>query len=201
MILWIYIWYFVYFLWFRSWCIMFVYRFNLILSYEGRRIMFAAKLQQLGTNCFDLPPCALCHSDCCSCWSDKGANKWDGLEQLTSCCFSEYLSLSDRIFASRRSLQLFLNIRNVLSGIVFTPSCDQALLNGSCTFKWRLEDWCGFEGEEQFLSVLAERSTLLGGHDELANETRPITDVVILVVFGQVENILRQQFGLFEEGI
>lgn len=55
-----------------------------------------------------------------------------------------------------------------------------------CTFKWRLEDWSRFQGEEQFLSVLAKSSTLLGGHDKLAYEARPITDVVVLVVLGQV---------------
>lgn len=65
-----------------------------------------------------------------------------------------------------------------------------------CTFKRRLEHRCRFEGEEQFLSVFAERSALLGGHDELANETRPVPDVVILVILGQVENILSQQLGL-----
>lgn len=65
-----------------------------------------------------------------------------------------------------------------------------------CTFKWRLEDWCRFEGEEQFLCILAECPTLLGGHDELANEACPITDVIVLVILGQVENILCQQFGL-----
>lgn len=65
-----------------------------------------------------------------------------------------------------------------------------------CTFKRRLEDRCRFEGEKQLLGVLAESPALLRGHNELANEARPITDVVVLVVLGQVENILRQQFGL-----
>lgn len=34
----------------------------------------------------------------------------------------------------------------------------------------------------------------------MANEACPVTDVVVLVVFGQVENILRQQFSLRGEG-
>lgn len=66
----------------------------------------------------------------------------------------------------------------------------------ACTFERRLEHRRRFEGEEEFLSIFAERSALLGGHDELANETRPVPDVVILVVLGQVENILSQQLGL-----
>lgn len=66
----------------------------------------------------------------------------------------------------------------------------------ACTFKRRLEHRCRFEGEEEFLSVFAESAALLSGHDELANETRTVPDVVILVILGQVENILSQQLGL-----
>lgn len=65
-----------------------------------------------------------------------------------------------------------------------------------CTFKRRLEHRCRFEGEEEFLSIFAEHSALLGGHDELPNKTSPVPNVVILVVLGQVENILSQQLGL-----
>lgn len=72
--------------------------------------------------------------------------------------------------------------------------------NNHHTFKRRLEHWCGLEGEEQLFSVLAERPALLSGHNELADEARTVTDVIILIVFGQVENILRQQFGLRREG-
>lgn len=68
------------------------------------------------------------------------------------------------------------------------------------TFKRRLEDRCGLEGEEQLFSVLAERPALLGGHDELADETGAVADVVVLIVLGQVQNVLRQQFGLRREG-
>lgn len=67
------------------------------------------------------------------------------------------------------------------------------------TFKRRLEHRCRFEGEEEFLSVFAERSALLSGHDELANETCPVPDVIILVILGQVENILSQQLGLWKK--
>lgn len=68
------------------------------------------------------------------------------------------------------------------------------------TFKRRLEDRCGFEGQEQLFRVLAERPALLGGHDELADETGAVADVVVLIVLGQVQNVLRQQFGLRREG-
>lgn len=68
--------------------------------------------------------------------------------------------------------------------------------NDRRTFKRRLQDWCGFEGEEQLFSVLAERPALLRRHDELADETGAVADVVVLIVLGQVQNILRQQFGL-----
>lgn len=68
-----------------------------------------------------------------------------------------------------------------------------------CTFKRRLQHRCRFEGEEEFLSVFAERSALLSGHDELPNEPSPVPDVVVLVVLGQVENILSQQLSLWKK--
>lgn len=68
------------------------------------------------------------------------------------------------------------------------------------TFKGRLEHWRGLEGEEQLFSVLAERPALLSGHNELADEARAVADVIILIVLGQVENVLRQQFGLRRDG-
>lgn len=64
------------------------------------------------------------------------------------------------------------------------------------TFKWRLQHRCRFEGQEQLFSVLAERPALLSGHDELADEPCTVADVVVLIVLGQVENVLSQQFGL-----
>ena len=67
------------------------------------------------------------------------------------------------------------------------------------TLKRRLEDWRGFEGEEQLLGVLAEGSALIGGHDELADEAGTVTDVIVLVVFSQVQHVLSQQLGLSEE--
>lgn len=72
--------------------------------------------------------------------------------------------------------------------------------NNCHTFKRRLEHWCGLEGEEQLFSVLAERPALLSGHNELADEARTVADVIILIILGQVENVLRQQFGLRREG-
>lgn len=70
--------------------------------------------------------------------------------------------------------------------------------SGSSTFERRLENRRRFEGEEQFLSVLAEGPTLFDGHDELTNEACTVTNVVVLVVFGQVEDILCQKLGLQE---
>ena len=72
-------------------------------------------------------------------------------------------------------------------------------LKPKITFKRRLEDGGRFEGEEQLLSVLAECATLVSGHDELTNEASPISYVVVLIILGQVQNILRQKLGLRRE--
>lgn len=64
------------------------------------------------------------------------------------------------------------------------------------TFKRRLEDRSWFEGEEQLLSVLAESAALLGGNNELTDEACPVTDVVVLVILCQVEDILSQELSL-----
>jgi len=51
-------------------------------------------------------------------------------------------------------------------------------------------------GQEELLGVLVECPTLLSGHNELADEASPVTDVIILVVLGQVEDVLGQQLAL-----
>lgn len=51
-------------------------------------------------------------------------------------------------------------------------------------------------GQEELLGILVEGPALLSGHDELADEASPVTDVIILVVLGQVEDVLGQQLAL-----
>lgn len=46
------------------------------------------------------------------------------------------------------------------------------------------------------MGVLAERSVLVIGHNELADESRAVSDVIVLVIFPQVQNVLGQQLGL-----
>lgn len=53
-------------------------------------------------------------------------------------------------------------------------------------------------GQEELLGILIEGPALLSGHDELADEASPVTDVVILVVLGQVEDVLGQQLALWQ---
>lgn len=38
------------------------------------------------------------------------------------------------------------------------------------------------------------------GQDELAEESGPVPDIIILIILGQVENILAKQFGLLWVG-
>lgn len=51
-------------------------------------------------------------------------------------------------------------------------------------------------GQEELLGILVEGPTLLGGHNELADEASPVTNVIILVVLGQVKDVLGQQLAL-----
>ena len=64
------------------------------------------------------------------------------------------------------------------------------------TFEGRLEDGRRLQSQDQLLGVLAERPALVRGHYELANEASPVPDVVVLVVFGQVQDVLSEQLGL-----
>lgn len=52
--------------------------------------------------------------------------------------------------------------------------------------------------QEELLGIFVEGPTLLGGHNELADEASTVTDVVILVVLGQVEHVLSQQLALHQ---
>ena len=67
------------------------------------------------------------------------------------------------------------------------------------TFKWRFEDGRRLKGQEQLLGILAEGTTLVSGHDELADEACPVANVIVLVVLGQVQHVLSEQFCLREE--
>lgn len=51
-------------------------------------------------------------------------------------------------------------------------------------------------GQEELLGIFIEGPALLSGHDELADEASPVADVIILVVLGQVEDVLGQQLAL-----
>lgn len=53
-------------------------------------------------------------------------------------------------------------------------------------------------GQEELLGIFIEGPALLSGHDELADETSPVADVVVLVILGQVEDILGQQLALWQ---
>lgn len=53
-------------------------------------------------------------------------------------------------------------------------------------------------GQEELLGILIEGSALLGGHDELADEASPVADVIILIVLGQVEDVLGQELALWQ---
>ena len=68
------------------------------------------------------------------------------------------------------------------------------------TFEGRLKDGRRLQRQDQLLGVLAERPALVRGHDELADEARPVPDVVVLVVLGQVQDVLSEQLGLRPEG-
>lgn len=53
-------------------------------------------------------------------------------------------------------------------------------------------------GQEELLGILVEGPALLGGHNELADEASPVTDVIILVILGQVEDVLGQELALHQ---
>lgn len=64
------------------------------------------------------------------------------------------------------------------------------------TFKRRLQDGGGLERKEKLLGVFAESAALIGGNNQLADEAGTISDVIVLIIFRQVQYILRQQFSL-----
>jgi len=68
------------------------------------------------------------------------------------------------------------------------------------TFELRVEHRSGFLSKEDLLGVLGEHTALLGRQDELAQESRPVAYVVILVVLGEVKDVLTQEVGLFVVG-
>ena len=60
------------------------------------------------------------------------------------------------------------------------------------TFELGLQHGRRLRREQNLLGVFRQRTTLLGRHDELAQEARAVANVVVLVVLGQVEHILTQ---------
>lgn len=64
------------------------------------------------------------------------------------------------------------------------------------TFEGRLQHGSRFGGQEDASGVLVERSALLVGDYQLSYEASPVSDVVVLVVFAEVEDVLGQQLGL-----
>lgn len=47
--------------------------------------------------------------------------------------------------------------------------------------------------------MAAKGPTLLGRDDELPGEACPVTNIIVLVIFGQTQHILGQQLGLEEQ--
>ena len=68
------------------------------------------------------------------------------------------------------------------------------------TFELRGEHGGGFGGQEDLLGVLGESSALVSGQHQGAQEAHAVTDVVVLVVLGEVEHVLTQQPRLFGVG-
>lgn len=60
------------------------------------------------------------------------------------------------------------------------------------TFEGRLQHRGWFGGQQDASSVLVEGATLLTGDDELSDEARSVSDVVALVVFAEVQDVLGQ---------
>lgn len=72
--------------------------------------------------------------------------------------------------------------------------------SGWSTFESGLEDRRRLGGQQDAAGVLVEGAALLAGHNQLSDEARPVSNVVVLVVFAEVENVLGQQLGLGVEG-
>lgn len=68
-----------------------------------------------------------------------------------------------------------------------------------CTFEGRLQHRSRFGGQQDAPGVLVEGAAFLAGHDQLPDEARAVSDVVVLVVSAQVQDVLGQQLGLRAE--
>jgi len=64
------------------------------------------------------------------------------------------------------------------------------------TFEGRLEHRGRFGRQQDAAGVLVEGAALLVGHDELPDEAGSVSDVVALVVFAEVQDVLGQQLRL-----
>lgn len=64
------------------------------------------------------------------------------------------------------------------------------------TFKWRLQDGGRLECKEKLLGVFVKSTALISGHNELADKAGTISNVIVLIIFRQVQYILCQQFSL-----
>lgn len=67
------------------------------------------------------------------------------------------------------------------------------------TFEGGLEHRGRFGRQKDASSVLVEGAALLAGHYQLSDEARSVSDVVVLVVFAEVQDVLGQQLGLVED--
>ena len=66
------------------------------------------------------------------------------------------------------------------------------------TFKRRLQDWCWLRSQQDLFSVLLEnsRSSFASRHDQMAYKASAVTYVIVLVVFGKLQHVLRKEFCL-----
>lgn len=69
-------------------------------------------------------------------------------------------------------------------------------MNIRSTFEGRLEHRGWFGGQQDAPSVLVEGAALLVWHDQLSYEASAVSDVVVLIVFTEVQDVLGQQLGL-----
>lgn len=66
------------------------------------------------------------------------------------------------------------------------------------TFECRLQDGSRFGRHQDAASVFAQGSALLVRNDQLTNEPCSVSDVIILIILAQVQNVLSQQLRLCE---
>ena len=65
------------------------------------------------------------------------------------------------------------------------------------TFELGLQHRRGLRREENLLSMFGERTRLVAWQNQLPQQSRSVANVVILVVFGQIKDVLAEKFGLF----